>query len=176
MNSSGIWKGVAVLSTMLMVSMLCCLLGVCWGGLIGLTAGLRIPSFARKFIAPEAARRLPLPEGQPTAPASGQRPWLGVTLEMIPEGALLLSVSVDGPAERAGLQPGDVIITVDGYHVTAERPLEDLMAAYSPGDEVLLTVLRDGVPQEFQITLDTFPESELLPGPEYFNAPAFDEG
>lgn len=170
MNGVNAWKWVGILSIMLLLSVGCCLLGACWGGAMGLALG-RMTGVAR----PETPRQFQF-EWQPFAPEEAWRPWLGVYFEMTPAGALLTGVSVDSPAERAGLQVGDVIIELDGQRVTEALPLDVLVAEYFPGDEVKLLVLRDGGEREFTVTLGVFPGLELLPGPEYFEAPPFNDG
>ncbi|HOE97693.1 MAG TPA: trypsin-like peptidase domain-containing protein, partial [Candidatus Sumerlaeota bacterium] len=64
---------------------------------------------------------------------------LGVT-----EGALVRAIDIGGPAERAGLQPKDVITRVDGIDI---RDADDLMASFltrTVGETLDMTVRRDG--------------------------------
>lgn len=64
---------------------------------------------------------------------------------------------VDGsPAESAGLQAGDVILEVNGEQV---MELEGIMEKYSPGDKIVLKVLKNGEQTEAEVTLAEFPES-----------------
>ncbi|MFA6096276.1 MAG: PDZ domain-containing protein [Candidatus Paceibacterota bacterium] len=64
---------------------------------------------------------------------------------------------VDGsPAESAGLQAGDVILEVNGEQV---MELEGIMEKYSPGDKIVLKVLKNGEQIETEVTLAEFPES-----------------
>lgn len=61
-------------------------------------------------------------------------------------GVVVLDVVSGGPAEAAGLRPGDVIVTMDGRDV---RSLEDFLASlrrHEPGDRVEVGVVRDGQP------------------------------
>ncbi|MEA3337962.1 MAG: PDZ domain-containing protein [Chloroflexota bacterium] len=55
------------------------------------------------------------------------------------QGALLVEVAPDSPAEQAGLQPGDLITAVDGRPVTAQQGLAELVGAYQPGDQISVT-------------------------------------
>ena len=84
------------------------------------------------------------------------RGWLGVVVqEVTPElaqsfdlesgrGALVADVAPDGPADAAGIQAGDIIMSFDGRPVKAMNELP-LMVARTPIDKkVLVTVLRDG--------------------------------
>jgi serine protease Do len=61
-----------------------------------------------------------------------------------------------GPADKAGLRPGDIITKVDGTDVGQSKTLGSLMAKYGVGDTVTLTVLRDGKTQEFKVTLEAY--------------------
>jgi len=58
-----------------------------------------------------------------------------------------------GPAEQAGLQPGDVIVAIDDNPVADGSELIVAIRSRNPGDEVSLTVRRGGEEQTFQVTL-----------------------
>ncbi len=59
-------------------------------------------------------------------------------------GALVAGVAADGPAAKAGLQPGDVINAVNGQTVANARQLAVSIASVKPGEEAKLDVIRDG--------------------------------
>ncbi|MDD0838456.1 Do family serine endopeptidase [Curvibacter sp. HBC61] len=61
-----------------------------------------------------------------------------------PEGALVSRVEKNGPAERAGLQSGDVIRQVNGQKVVSSGDLPAVIALASPGDTVSLDIWRQG--------------------------------
>ncbi len=61
-----------------------------------------------------------------------------------PAGALVSSVEKDGPAARAKLQPGDVILSVNGQPVTGSSDLPPIVADLSPGASAKLEVWRNG--------------------------------
>ncbi|MGZ5271374.1 MAG: DegQ family serine endoprotease [Ramlibacter sp.] len=61
-----------------------------------------------------------------------------------PEGALVASVQKGSPADKAGLQPGDVIRAVNGQPVVASGDLPAAIGLSKPGDEVQLKVVRQG--------------------------------
>jgi len=59
-----------------------------------------------------------------------------------------------GPADRAGIEPGDLITEFEGRPVTANDELIVAIRAQRPGDAVTLTVRRDGVDREVELVLD----------------------
>ena len=61
------------------------------------------------------------------------------------------------PAEKAGLQVGDIITSVDGHRVDAGAGLDDVLSLYKPGDTLMLEVLRGGQTLSIQVTLGTRP-------------------
>ena len=61
-----------------------------------------------------------------------------------PEGALVSSVEKGSPADKAGLQPGDVIRSVDGQAIVASGDLPATISRSAPGDSVTLEVWRKG--------------------------------
>ena len=72
----------------------------------------------------------------------------------VTEGALVTAVEPGSAAEKAGLQVDDVITAVDGDNVTARRPLAVRLYGWKAGDEITLTVLRDGQSMELTATLE----------------------
>jgi S1-C subfamily serine protease len=71
-------------------------------------------------------------------------------------GAFVASVVTGGPAEKAGIVQGDVILSVDGAAVDAKKPLGDIIAAKKVGDTVTLSVQSVGQPKphDVKVTLD----------------------
>ena len=72
--------------------------------------------------------------------------WLGLQTvsQMGTSGATVLVVDSGGPAQRAGLQPGDVITQVDGQPITSPGVLDAAIAGKQPGQQVQLLVNRYG--------------------------------
>jgi serine protease Do len=70
-----------------------------------------------------------------------------------PAGALVSSVEGDGPADKAGVKPGDVIIKYDGRPVESSNDLRRMVASTKPGSKVGATVWRNGAPREVQLTV-----------------------
>ena len=70
-----------------------------------------------------------------------------------PEGALVSSVERGSPAEKAGLQPGDVIRKLDGKAIVSSGDLPAAIGLAAPGDNVRLDIWRKGAPQEIRAQL-----------------------
>jgi len=90
------------------------------------------------------------------------RPEIGISFR--PNGDVGVVVNVvrpESPAEEAGLQPDDVIVSIDGQFVTFGS-LPEILGEYEPGDEVVLSILRDEETLEITVTLGTAPEREEI--------------
>lgn len=77
-----------------------------------------------------------------------------------PSGALVASVQKDGPAEKAGIEPRDVIMKYDGKTVTAAGDLPRMVGATKPGSKVPIQVWRNGAIKEMTVTVDEIPPDE----------------
>jgi serine protease Do len=62
-----------------------------------------------------------------------------------------------GPAEKAGLKPGDIITKIDDAAIDQANSLSSLINKHKVGDKVSLTVLRDGQERKIEVTLGTAP-------------------
>lgn len=70
-----------------------------------------------------------------------------------PQGALVTKVEKDSPAEKAGLQAGDVITAFNGKAVTSSVSLPMLVSAMKPGEKAEMTIVRDKKEQKIAITI-----------------------
>jgi serine protease Do len=68
-------------------------------------------------------------------------------------GLLVTEVEEDGPAAKAGVRAGDVIVKVDGKGVTGADDLRHAIGEAAPGSDVMLTVYRDGRAVDLKVTL-----------------------
>jgi serine protease Do len=68
-------------------------------------------------------------------------------------GVLVSSVEASGPASKAGVKAGDVIVKVDGKPVHDGGDLRTAVARLEPGKEATLTVHRDGRPLDLKLTV-----------------------
>ena len=91
------------------------------------------------------------------------RPWLGIEGESfstfyqrfyrIPRGVYITSVQSGSPAGTAGLQSGDIIVSVDGTAVSDMEDLDSMLYAHIPGDTMTLTIYRSGRQGDVTVTL-----------------------
>ena len=99
------------------------------------------------------------------------RPWLGAKLQAVtadiadsmglkrPAGALVANVATGGPAARAGLKAGDLIVSVDGQDVDDPNAFDYRFATKPVGGSARLGLLRAGREQAVTIALQTAPET-----------------
>jgi serine protease Do len=93
------------------------------------------------------------------------RPQLGVrvgdlryfTAEPTDRGVYITEVFPGSPAEQGGLQPEDVITAIDEKEVHYLAQLFDVLLNYYPGDEISVSILRDGKEYIFQVRLNEMP-------------------
>jgi len=104
---------------------------------------------------------------------SGQvvRGWIGVEPQDVtdqlarslnlphPEGVVIIGVLRQGPADQAGVKPGDVVLDVAGKPVVNTGQLLNAVAALKPGSQTAIQVLRDGKPQILQVRIGTRPQN-----------------
>jgi len=75
-----------------------------------------------------------------------------------PRGALVSQVIDGGPAEKAGIKDGDVILSVDGKPVERSTQLPSVVSAIKPGDTAKLEVWRDRSTKVINVKVDEFKE------------------
>jgi serine protease Do len=129
------------------------------GGSIGI--GFAIPANAVKTVVAELEKT-----GHVT------RGYLGVEAQKIAEamskalhlnekgGVLVAGVQPDSPAAKAGLEPGDVIASVDGHKIDNPRDLAVDIAKVKPGEQAKLEVVRDGDRKTVTATVGQMPGEE----------------
>ena len=77
-----------------------------------------------------------------------------------PEGALVSQVERGGPADKAGIKPGDVIRKADGQAIVASGDLPSRVSLATPGETMKLEVWRDGAARELSVRLAAAPGTE----------------
>lgn len=97
------------------------------------------------------------------------RGWLGVMIQDVnqaladamklenTDGVLISDTVADGPADKAGLKRGDVIISIDGEAVDNAHMLSSKVAGIQPETQVEITVRRDGKKKTLPVALGTKP-------------------
>jgi serine protease Do len=111
--------------------------------------------------------------GQLRDHGSVQRGWLGVGYENVsqslaeafnletPHGALVNRVIEGSPAQRAGLQTGDIVVSIDGQDVRTGADLPYFVGLLMPGAIVNLELIRAGATLELAVTLDALENQAL---------------
>lgn len=113
-----------------------------------------------------------------------ERGHLGVTVQPVtPElaeafglkgknGALVAEVGPGSPAEDAGIQPGDVILEIDGRKVEDSADLRLMVSKIAPGSDAAATILRNGEPKKLRIRVGSLgTPKKSPPGPNGGAAP-----
>ncbi len=90
---------------------------------------------------------------QPT-PSEKKRPRIGIVLKEMEEskGVWIERVIPQSPAEKAGLLPGDQILSVNGKEIIKLKDLHHAVAGKDPGKEIAMTILREGSKKEMIVT------------------------
>jgi S1-C subfamily serine protease len=73
------------------------------------------------------------------------------------DGSRTPAVEPGGPAAEAGLEAGDIIVSIDGQAVDSEHPLDATLSQHAPGLTVPIEVLRNGERLSLEVTLGTRP-------------------
>jgi Do/DeqQ family serine protease len=100
-----------------------------------------------------------------------QRPWLGARLQAVtpeiaeslglkrPQGVLVAGISPNGPAARAGVRSGDLIVSVDGQDVDDPNAFDYRFGTKPIGGAARLGVMRAGKETSLSVALQTAPET-----------------
>ncbi len=88
----------------------------------------------------------------------GRGAQIGVHVNDVTEGVRIEEVDQDGPASKAGLQAGDIVVEFDGERVRSARQFSRLIQETAEGRSVALGIMRDGKRQVLNVT----PESRAF--------------
>jgi serine protease DegQ len=100
------------------------------------------------------------------------RGWIGVEVQDLTaelaesfklpntEGTLIAGVLKNGPADRGGIKPGDILVGVEGKPVTDSSSMLNLVAALQPGKQATLRLLRGGNEVKLKITVGKRPRPQ----------------
>ena len=101
-----------------------------------------------------------------------RRGWIGVRVQVVTEeiaeslglnkttGALVASVTPEGPSEKAGLKPGDIILSVNGEPIDEMRELPRVVASTSINSAANVVFWRDGKRMEAKVTVGELEKAE----------------
>lgn len=113
-----------------------------------------------------------------------QRGKLGVSIQEVnqaladtfglakPAGGLVSSVEKGGPAAKAGIEPGDVIIGIDGKAVNSAGELPAAVALKNPGESTRLQIWRKGRSQDIEVKVGSFNDEKVAA----VETPSMDKG
>ena len=120
------------------------------------------------------AGRQPSPQFIPPAPQpAGPRGWLGVSLRPMPVpdrlraaagcrvGRMVLSLSPNGPADQAGLEPGDLLLSLDGISIGGPNALRSFLGPERVGRPVAVKLARSGELLTVRLTVQPQPAAQV---------------
>jgi serine protease Do len=81
-----------------------------------------------------------------------------------PQGALVNAVESGGPADKAGVEVSDIIITFDGKSVASSSELPRIVGATRPGSNVSMQVWRKGSAKDLKVTVGEIPADKVAGG------------
>jgi predicted metalloprotease with PDZ domain len=85
------------------------------------------------------------------------RSWLGVWLgNAVDGGVQVVAIAPEGPADKAGLRSGDIILRANEAEVSDQDVLSKVMSALGPGDQLELGVLRSGMTLDLPVELGSW--------------------
>lgn len=103
--------------------------------------------------------------GQLKANGVVQRGWLGVAIQDVnkalaqsleldkPRGALINAVEIDSPADKGGIEPGDVIVKLDGQEIIDADDLPHLVGMLAPETTTKVVIVREGKRKVLNVTV-----------------------
>jgi serine protease Do len=137
--------------------------------------GFAIPASVAKPITDRLMRGEAIQRGYIGAGLRSLSPeaWEALGLPRDFKGAIVESLTSGGPAERAGLAVGDMVVGVNGRPVADGTEVTRMVGAVRPGDTIRLDVMRDGRRQSVNIRTGTRPpEAEIRAGDTPNGGPA----
>lgn len=104
-----------------------------------------------------------------------RRAWLGVSIQKLPSraleqhfgydhGALVAGVRENSPAQKAGIKPGDLIVGLGDESIAGPAELQQSVIARDIGEDITLTVVRNGTTKDITVTLGERPSPERVAG------------
>nr|PZN01742.1 MAG: peptidase [Pseudomonadota bacterium] len=112
-----------------------------------------------------------------------ERGRMGVTIQSVnrelaesfgldrPRGALVSSVEAGSPAEKAGVKPGDIILSASGRAIEESADLPRIVGETRPGETIPMEVWRNGEKLNIKVTVARMPDDDQTASPETPSAP-----
>jgi len=82
----------------------------------------------------------------------------------VKKGVLVAQVQKGGPADKAGIKPGDIIIAVNGIEVEDVNDLQKLIMRNPPGTKITLTIIRNGKKLNIEVITTSWEDEEDISG------------
>ena len=102
-----------------------------------------------------------------------QRGWLGVAIQDVnkaiaqslelnkPRGALINAVEIDSPADKGGIEPGDVIVGINGQEIVDADDLPHLVGMLAPDTKAKVDIVRKGKRKTLKVTIGSLDGDEI---------------
>ncbi len=124
------------------------------GGNVGI--GFAVPSNMARAVVEQLAEHGEVRRGRLGVVVQDLTPELAQALNLdIPRGAVITRVEPESPAEKAGIAAGDVVVAADSMDILDSADLRNLIGLVRAGEEVTLTVVRDGSPRKVKVRVVT---------------------
>jgi serine protease Do len=131
------------------------------GGSVGI--GFAVPSNTAKSVVAQLKESGHVTRGWLGVAIQGITPAIAKSLGMNPDeptGALVATVTPSSPAAKAGLKPGDVIVSANGKPIKSVHDLPRLVASMPPGQQLELNVRRGGKDMTVTATTGDMPQEQ----------------
>lgn len=128
--------------------------------------GFAIPSNMAKSVIPQLQEKGKVTRGMLGVQVQNVTPELAKSFNLPePMGALVAEVNPGTPAEKAGIQRGDIIIEFNGHKIHEMNELPRLVAETAPGSAATVKVLREGKEKTFKLTVTELTDEKLAQAP-----------
>lgn len=145
------------------------------GKVIGVNTAVAAQAQGIGFAVPVSTLKDVLP--QLKSKGKAEHSWIGVGIRALPEnknkmffpadhGVIVVQVTPQSPAEKAGIQPGDVVLEVDQKRIDKEQDLISSVSGKRPGTKITLLVSREGQKKTLTVQVEAMPEAVQQPESE----------
>lgn len=141
------------------------------GEVIGINTAIRGDAQNIGFAIPiDIAREI---TDQLLSKGSIERPYLGIYMQDMDEnlarslgvsantkGVVIAGLAVNSPAEKSGLEQGDIVQKVEGKSVKTSREVQAVIRSHKPGDSITIIIFRDGALKSMNVKIGNYPTNE----------------